>query len=892
MIFVVSCILVFFMFLNTKEMQRRGKSTLRNLELDAESKVRQELQSLVSNVSNYVLVLEAEIDRNMYNAARVLYELDRLSKGTLTVKDLERVKQETGMSDLYLGDLNGVFTVSTEPESIGMSLFDIWEGYRMLVTGESDHLPSDLKVKAETGEIFKFTAIPRANNLGVLESALAANIVEDYLQRFIENNVGIRTMNLFDKDLMTLTSNSAENAMAIYTKSKKVPQGSSEIDAFFNGSTEMKITMGRENAQIYYPVIDKGRVRYVLFIDLDVTSYFAMQKLVENSTTELIRENAYLSIISLGTVLATLLIFTILISFVISKLVKKLEEAMESAKAANQAKSVFLSTVSHEIRTPMNGIMGFAELAKDSSSIPRIRHYLTKITDSTKWLLQIINDILDISKIESGKMELEKVSFDLRDVISRCQSVILPSIKDKNLDFKVIEGIPADKKLRGDTVRLYQTLINLLSNAVKFTEAGTIKLSSSIKNSNNGNMTVCFEVKDTGIGMDSEQIKKIFEPFTQADSGSTRSYEGTGLGLSITKKIVEMMGGKLKVESTPGEGSAFSFEITFEAADASDEFDNRDYKLIERPQFSGLVLVCDDNQLNQMVAREHLVRVGLEVVVAENGEEGVKRVEERIEKGEEPFDLVLMDIFMPVMDGIEAATKIIALNTGTSIVAMTANVMTDELENYRKHGMHDYVAKPFTPQELWQVLLKYLKPVGCLSIANDEQDYDELQIKLKINFAKSSQNLYSGIIEAIDLGDIKLAHRLVHALKGNAGQIGKIELQNIAIEVESLLKKGDTVSDKKMNQLKNELRRVLEELQPLLNEHETRCEAELLNAKQVSDMLEKIELMLENINPEVVNLLDDIRTIPGTEDLVNQIENYEFESAAKTLTKLKKRILG
>ncbi|MDR2578437.1 MAG: transporter substrate-binding domain-containing protein, partial [Chitinispirillales bacterium] len=388
-------------------------------------------------------------------------------------------------------------------------------------------------------------------------------------------------------------------------------------------------------------------------------------------------------------------------------------KAHAAAVTANNAKSTFLATMSHEIRTPMNSIMGFAELAMDKVTEPQIKGYLDKITDSTSWLLRIINDILDISKIESGKLELESVPFCLRDVISRCQSVILPSVKEKGLDLQLYVELPVGKKLVGDPVRLSQVVMNLLSNAVKFTAAGTVKLTSLVKGLTGGRATVYFEVKDSGIGMTLEQAEKVFAPFIQADSSTTRNYGGTGLGLTIVKNIVELMGGKLTVESTPGAGSAFNFEIEFETVDApaaESAGTPPERGFIERPYFDGLILICDDNSMNREVVCEHLARVGLETATVENGKEGVDMVGARMQNGEKPFDMILMDIFMPIMDGIEAAAQITALNTGTPIVAMTANVMISEMENYRKHGMPGFLGKPFTSQELWRVLLKYLTP--------------------------------------------------------------------------------------------------------------------------------------------------------------------------------------
>jgi len=392
-----------------------------------------------------------------------------------------------------------------------------------------------------------------------------------------------------------------------------------------------------------------------------------------------------------------------------NEMTRELAAALEKAQAASIAKSSFLANMSHEIRTPMNSIMGFAELVLDKAISPQVKEYLGKITDSTKWLLNIINDILDISKIESGKMELEKVSFDLHTILTRCQSVIQPNVAEKGLDFQVCAEPLEGKRLLGDPVKLYQALMNLLSNAVKFTKAGTIKLSSVIRASNDSTVTIYFEIKDSGIGMTAEQIKKVFEPFIQADSSTTRNYGGTGLGLTIAQNIVEMMGGELAVVSVPGAGSTFSFELVFETIHATDDgLENIEINTIEKPHFNGLVLICEDNPMNQQVISENLERVGLRSVIAENGKKGVETVQTRLEEGEPPFDMIFMDIFMPVMDGLEAAKKIRELGIQTPIVAMTANMITSELDNYKKSGMEDCVGKPFTTQELWRCLLKYL----------------------------------------------------------------------------------------------------------------------------------------------------------------------------------------
>jgi len=393
---------------------------------------------------------------------------------------------------------------------------------------------------------------------------------------------------------------------------------------------------------------------------------------------------------------------------------RELEEALESANAANSSKSIFLAKMSHEIRTPMNSILGFSELAMDSDVSQKTGDYLLKIKTNTEWLLQIINDILDISKVESGKIDLENIPFDLNELLTGCKSLIMPKTVEKGILLHFYAEPYMGKRLLGDPTRLRQVIVNLLSNAVKFTNTGMVKLHAVVKESHENSITIYFEVKDSGIGMTSEQIEKLFAPFSQAHSSTTRRYGGTGLGLSIAKSLVEMMGGDLSVTSTPGIGSMFSFELVFDAIDISDD-DMYKKKIVfdelQRPVFQGEILLCEDNGMNQQVISEHLSRVGLTTVLADDGKTGFEMVQNRMEKGEKQFDLIFMDIHMPVMDGLEASAKILELNTGIPIVAITANIMANDLEIYKASGINDYLGKPFTSQELWLCLMKYLTPV-------------------------------------------------------------------------------------------------------------------------------------------------------------------------------------
>ena len=532
--------------------------------------------------------------------------------------------------------------------------------------------------------------------------------------------------------------------------------------------------------------------------------------------------NSTMTVLFLVMLIVMALVFVIFNVF-IAGLIKPMRRSVEEVKTASQAKSTFIANMSHEIRTPMNSIMGFSELALDSDVSPKTKNYLEKIRINAEWLLQIINDILDISKIEAGKMELENIPFTMRELFESCKTLVMPKAVEKGLMLHFYAEPALGRRPLGDPTRLRQVFVNLLSNAIKFTNTGIVKLLADMTGKDEKTITVYFEVKDSGIGMTKEQIAKIFEPFMQAEAGTTRQYGGTGLGLAITKNIVEMMGGNLSVESTPGVGSKFSFSIVFDTMDVSDEDVSEKIVIhdLERPMFEGEILLCEDNVMNQQVISEHLSKVGLKTVVADNGKIGLDIVQSRMEKGEKQFDLIFMDMHMPVMDGLEASAKIVELNTGIPIVAMTANIMADDMAIYRKSGMVDCVGKPFTSLELWRCLMKYFTPVELHTVNAGQIAQMEEKMRQKIinNFVKEGRTKFTNIAEAIEAGDIKLAHRLVHTLKGLAGQIGKTLLQQAAAEVEQHLKDGkNSVTPHEMSILETELNAVIAEVTPLYDE--------------------------------------------------------------------------
>ncbi|MDR0503868.1 MAG: response regulator [Treponema sp.] len=606
----------------------------------------------------------------------------------------------------------------------------------------------------------------------------------------------------------------------------------------------------------------------------------------------------------------TMLLSIIAASLAASFLKRPYEEVdhlRREAEIASISKSTFLANMSHEIRTPMNSVMGFSELALDDDVAPKTRDYLLKIRTNAEWLLQIINDILDISKIEAGKMELENIPFDIHELFVSCRTLILPKAVEKNIMLHFYAEPSLGKRPLGDPTRLRQVFVNLLSNAIKFTNTGMVKLHSDIIRMENNSISIHFEIKDSGIGMTKEQIEKIFDPFTQAESGTTRKYGGTGLGLAITKNIIEMMGGKLHVESTPGVGTKFSFDLVFDTIDISDDeaFSQKVvFDEIEKPVFEGEILLCEDNAMNQQVICEHLTRVGLKTVVAENGRIGLDMVRERIQNGAQQFNLIFMDMHMPVMDGLEASSQIIRLDTGIPIVAMTANIMSDDREIYAKSGMNDCVGKPFTSQELWRCLMKYLTPVirEKTSITGNESGGGILeadknfQKKLQLLFVKNNNKKFDELTEALKNNDIKLAHRIAHTLKSNAAQIGKTVLQKAAETVESYLKdENNFTTEMQILNLEAELNIVLKELSPLLEQQvQQEVITKTINPDEARELLEKLEPLVKCGNPESLSLKNDIRTMPVSnelkEKLIAEMEDFEFESAAVTIAEIRQRM--
>lgn len=514
---------------------------------------------------------------------------------------------------------------------------------------------------------------------------------------------------------------------------------------------------------------------------------------------------------------------------------RALKIAKEAAESANAAKSEFLANMSHEIRTPLNAILGLNYLLHRDDPTPIQRERIEKIDISGRHLLSLINDILDLSKIEAGKLELESGSFHISAVLDNVASIVRDTATQKGLGLEIDpDGVP--RWLRGDARRLRQALLNFAGNAVKFTETGHIALRAILQEESDEGLRVRFEVGDTGIGLTPEQQEKLFAPFTQADGSVSRKYGGTGLGLALTKRLVELMGGEVGIKSTPGVGSTFWFSVPLQKGhgptpESNEKYSAAEYEMQLRLHHRGRsLLLVEDNPINAEVMQEMLHAVGLEVTVAANGREAIDWIRSR------DFDLVFMDMQMPVMDGLEATRSIRGdlRKPDLPIVALTANAFAEHRRACAEAGMNDSLSKPVEPALLYATLLKWLPtdegapsatlpappPMPASALHNETLealrrvagiDVDrgiamlhgkcERYLSLLQRFLTTHDGDLARIANLIEKNDWPGARALVHAIKGSSSTLGLTAIAESSRMLEAALHAAEMEATEEPNEL-------------------------------------------------------------------------------------------
>jgi len=490
---------------------------------------------------------------------------------------------------------------------------------------------------------------------------------------------------------------------------------------------------------------------------------------------------------------------------------EELRQAKEAAEQASRAKGEFLANMSHEIRTPMNAILGMTQLALDARSLDERRDFVLKANRAAQSLLGVINDILDFSKIDAGKLELERVPLSLNEILAGLADVFETTAQDKGIALRFEVAPALSSELSGDPLRLRQVLQNLISNALKFTATGEVVVRVE-KVSEEGGAVLCrFSVQDTGIGIEPEHLPRMFQSFFQTDSSITRRYGGTGLGLAISKRLVELMGGRIGVESELGKGSRFWFELALRRLSDQEARTGHSVPVLPHNQ---RVLLVEDNRLNQEVALHFLRRAGLEVDVASHGAEALERLSQR------DYDAVLMDCQMPFMDGYEAARRIRAMPrfARLPIIALTANALQGDRERSLAAGMNDHLSKPIDASHLYQILERWLakrsggeeeplaRPAaeGPREVGQPEPphvnheralallDGDKgLYRKVAGMFMEDAPARWKEFQEAWGRGERETAIRAVHTLKSLAASVGAEALRDHARALEDASKSGN-----------------------------------------------------------------------------------------------------
>lgn len=582
---------------------------------------------------------------------------------------------------------------------------------------------------------------------------------------------------------------------------------------------------------------------------------------------------------------------------------EELLKQKEIAEVANMAKSQFLANMSHEIRTPLNAVIGFSEILSRTNLNEKQKNLTSKIESSSKILLGIISDILDSSKIEAGKLEFEIKELSFEELISKLRDLFAQSATKKGVElyFDIDKEIP--KVVLGDELRISQVLANLLSNAIKFTQKGRVVFKLENLQKSNKSALIGFSIEDSGIGMSGDVLSSLFQPFVQADSSTTRKYGGTGLGLDISQKIVKALGGEIRATSKEGVGSKFYFELNFDVV----SWDKIEIKTKEEHSYSLLglrVLLVEDNEVNVEVLSMILKSDGARVDVANNGKEGVLKLSNGT------YDVILMDIQMPIMSGYEATKAIRDSGNKIPIIALSANVMKEDIQRAYECGVDDYLTKPINRDELYKKIAKLcnleIQTKNSIkssnkdsSIASKVLDLDVLRgaisdksmiSRLYEMFLKDLNSKYSNIIELLREDSLDSAKSLVHSLKGSSGNVGAMELFFLSQKIDFRLKSDKKIDNEDIESLQKCIDSTKEALTREIRDGDAELKPNLTFKEAFSklyDAISQSEPCEKGVLNSVIEGLKEQDVREDIESLRESVVAYDYEKALEILDRVK-----